>query len=334
MARPENPITATGPAAEFALELRELRRRAGAPTYREMARRVHYTAPALSGAAAGKRIPSWKCVEAYLAACGVTLPSELNEWNKRWNAAKDAANPAKATPPPAEASTPAAGSPSTPDGVAPRPALRAHPKLNHEIKVPDPEVVGTWNDLALGLEAVRRAANLSYRKLAANARPLDPTDGTTAPTLGTSSISEVLNGHRRPSLKWTMVYLAACGIDDAELRLWSDAYRRLKREEDRLRRAQQALNAVKANLDGDPTDTGQHNNLVNQLLEEMARRDPNRQATLEAMAQSKVRVSNAPGPRHRRPPTVEARITSWMALIVGVIAVVAAVLQMLRQWVG
>jgi len=44
-----------GPTQRFAGELRELRQRAGSPTYRTMAAQAGYSAPALSQAAAGER---------------------------------------------------------------------------------------------------------------------------------------------------------------------------------------------------------------------------------------------------------------------------------------
>lgn len=47
-----------GPLQRFAWELRQLRLRAGRPSYRELAARVHYSASMLSEAAAGLSLPS------------------------------------------------------------------------------------------------------------------------------------------------------------------------------------------------------------------------------------------------------------------------------------
>ncbi|MFD9281913.1 hypothetical protein ACFWD7_32315 [Streptomyces mirabilis] len=83
MGRSENPLDPTaGPVQRFAHALRVLRREAGSPTYREMARRADYSAPTLSGAAAGERMPSLPVALAYVAACG----GDPEEWEARWQA--------------------------------------------------------------------------------------------------------------------------------------------------------------------------------------------------------------------------------------------------------
>ena len=81
MGRSEKSLDpAAGPVERFAHELRELRRRAGSPTYREMARRAGYSAPTLSSAAAGERLPSLPVALAYVNACG----GRGEEWEPRW----------------------------------------------------------------------------------------------------------------------------------------------------------------------------------------------------------------------------------------------------------
>ncbi|MFJ1548929.1 helix-turn-helix domain-containing protein [Streptomyces sp. NPDC088246] len=67
----------------FAHELRKLRHRAGSPTYRAMARHAPFSAPTLSAAAAGERLPSLPVALAYAAACG----GEAAHWEERWRAA-------------------------------------------------------------------------------------------------------------------------------------------------------------------------------------------------------------------------------------------------------
>lgn len=89
MGRRERKLDAdAGPTQKFAGELRELRQRAGSPTYRAMAAHSGYSAPALSQAAAGVRLPSLAVTLAYVAACG----EDVHEWEARWReAARDAA---------------------------------------------------------------------------------------------------------------------------------------------------------------------------------------------------------------------------------------------------
>ncbi|MFD4941895.1 hypothetical protein ACFVYE_07475 [Streptomyces sp. NPDC058239] len=61
---------AAGAVQMFAHELRRLRRRAGSPTYRAMARHTRCSAPAFSAAAAGERLPSLPVALAHAAARG------------------------------------------------------------------------------------------------------------------------------------------------------------------------------------------------------------------------------------------------------------------------
>lgn len=73
----------------FAVELRELRRNAGRPGYRELARRVHYSATTLAQAARGDRLPSLAVTLAYVRACG----GDTAEWETRWRAVAEELDP-------------------------------------------------------------------------------------------------------------------------------------------------------------------------------------------------------------------------------------------------
>ncbi len=67
----------------FAAELRELRRKAGNPPYRELGRRAHYSPGTLSDAAGGRKLPSLAVTLAYVRACD----GDVDEWARRWHAA-------------------------------------------------------------------------------------------------------------------------------------------------------------------------------------------------------------------------------------------------------
>jgi hypothetical protein len=83
MGRRENPIDpAGGVLARFAAELRELRTRAGGPTYRELALGAFYSASTLSQAASGLVIPTRGVTLAFVSACG----GDVAEWDRRWRA--------------------------------------------------------------------------------------------------------------------------------------------------------------------------------------------------------------------------------------------------------
>ena len=80
--RPEKSLPAGGgPLADCATELRKLRRRVGDPPYRQMARRAgDVSASALSSAARGDALPSWRVVAAFVRVCD----GDPAEWRSRW----------------------------------------------------------------------------------------------------------------------------------------------------------------------------------------------------------------------------------------------------------
>ncbi|MGW0425190.1 nSTAND1 domain-containing NTPase [Streptomyces sp. NPDC003015] len=81
MGRREKPLDpGAGAVQRFAYELRKLRDEAGTPTYRVMAAGAGYSAPTLSAAAAGERLPTLPVLLAYVTACG----GDPGEWEGRW----------------------------------------------------------------------------------------------------------------------------------------------------------------------------------------------------------------------------------------------------------
>jgi WD40 repeat protein len=83
MARRERSLdAAVGVLAGFAAGLRRLRQEAGNPTYRELAKRTHYSIATLSTAAGGRKLPSLTVTLAYVRACG----GDEQVWERRWHA--------------------------------------------------------------------------------------------------------------------------------------------------------------------------------------------------------------------------------------------------------
>ncbi|TDD40212.1 hypothetical protein E1287_01465 [Actinomadura sp. KC06] len=81
MPRPERELDPQAdPLHGFAHELRELRRQAGEPGYRELADRTRFSASALAAAARGERLPSLQVTLAYVDACG----GDRDAWKRRW----------------------------------------------------------------------------------------------------------------------------------------------------------------------------------------------------------------------------------------------------------
>ncbi|MEU5159112.1 hypothetical protein AB0G74_05800 [Streptomyces sp. NPDC020875] len=93
MGRREKPLDPdAGPVQRFASGLREFRRLAGGPTYRAMARASGYSAPTLSAAASGERLPSLAVALAYIAACGGDDEAAA-DWEKRWRSVAEDGGP-------------------------------------------------------------------------------------------------------------------------------------------------------------------------------------------------------------------------------------------------
>src|SRR5262245_20315868 len=91
MGRPMRPVNpADGAVQQFAAGLRELRERAGNPTFRQLAKQAHYSATTLSVACSGKVLPSLDVTLALVRACH----GAEDIWRRRW---RDVAGPSKAT---------------------------------------------------------------------------------------------------------------------------------------------------------------------------------------------------------------------------------------------
>ena len=134
MPRPERPLDQSGPLAEFAQALRELRKQSEL-TYAEMAERVGVSKTVLSQAASGRRLPTWEATRAYVTACGEDEAS----WRPRWEHAERQWRSTQAR--------------HTPQPAAPQP--RNEP------------LDGPAQRLARDLGRLRRAAGRDFRDLAA-----------------------------------------------------------------------------------------------------------------------------------------------------------------------
>ncbi|MEU3827063.1 XRE family transcriptional regulator [Streptomyces sp. NPDC029080] len=103
MPRKESPLPdGDDPVVRFAAGLRELRRTAGGPSYRDLAARAHYSVATLSSAAAGRRLPSLEVTRGYVRAC----EGDVEQWEALWHTTTagiaSAQHAADATAPPQE----------------------------------------------------------------------------------------------------------------------------------------------------------------------------------------------------------------------------------------
>src|SRR5882757_8774305 len=92
-----------GELQRFAQGLRELRADAGSPSYRQLALRAGFSAPTLSEAAAGNRLPTLQVTLAYVRGCG----GDESSWRQYWQRLSEerlqqtvSSREAPATPPP------------------------------------------------------------------------------------------------------------------------------------------------------------------------------------------------------------------------------------------
>ncbi|MGX7824181.1 hypothetical protein ACTG9Q_03725 [Actinokineospora sp. 24-640] len=69
----------------FAADLRALRRRSGTPDFASISRATGVPVEALAAAVAGRQLPEWATVAAFVHGCG-GLPAQ---WRERWEQARD-----------------------------------------------------------------------------------------------------------------------------------------------------------------------------------------------------------------------------------------------------
>ncbi|MFI7396446.1 helix-turn-helix domain-containing protein [Streptomyces tendae] len=190
---------------EFAATLRALREQAGNPTLAEMASRAGISTAALSKAAGGYEMPSWRVTEAYVESCG----QDPKSWRKRWESARRETRPREFI---------------VDESVE---SLNLNPEQRRRASWPR-----TWErwdrtgmilpshraettlDLRLALQSLRAYRSFSLRQLAS----LMP--------YSHSTVAAVLSGARPVSAFFLRSYLQACGVNSyGEVLQWMDLLR-------------------------------------------------------------------------------------------------------------
>lgn len=211
MGRPENTISATGPVADFARQLRLLRQHA-ALTLRQLAVRTGLSTATLSVAASGRKLPTWEVARAYVQACG----GDTDDWRVRWEHAAWFSRLSVALRLPGKV-------PSTP-GVRHRENGLGFPGG----PAPLPVTADTTGEFMQCLLRVKVWAG-------------DPSVRTLSRRVGLppSTMQDFLRRERRklPPVETVCAFLKACGVDDANvIAEWVFAWRRLKFAETENRR--------------------------------------------------------------------------------------------------
>jgi Helix-turn-helix domain len=216
MPRPESEITGDGPVADLARALRELRARAGQPTYREMAGNAHASHSSLADATKGIRRPTWEVVQAFIRECG---EEDDTDWLLLWEKARPQKGGGRA---PSRRRT---APPPTEPGAVPH----RLPAARRVTPAPDPWQARTAAGYIRQLRALRAWAGSPGVKDIARAGVelgliYDPGESRWRGDLVPSStVYDALNPKRTtlPQLKITQMIARACGAD---VNVWTAAW--------------------------------------------------------------------------------------------------------------
>ncbi|MGW5748517.1 helix-turn-helix domain-containing protein [Amycolatopsis sp. NPDC003861] len=216
MGRRERPIDprVSGPLAEFADGLRQLRGRAGL-SYRQLAQHAHYSASVLSEAASGLSRPSLEVTLAYVRGCGGT-ERQLEHWAQAWKLLNEQfTTESELQPPRVRAAT----LHSSPRQVQMRiPATEADSAA--PIPLPDPRTATTIAEFTAQLRRLRERLGLSYAQLS------ERTGDDGEYPLAKSTIHAMLTTNRLPQPRHLIAVLNACGQQD-HLDAWLDTWHKL-----------------------------------------------------------------------------------------------------------
>jgi lambda repressor-like predicted transcriptional regulator len=221
MGRPENTISADGPVADFAQQLRLLRQHAGL-TLRQLAARTGLSTATLSVAASGRKLPTWEVARAYVQACG----GDTDDWRVRWEHAACSSRFSVAIQLPGTVS-------STP-GVQHREHGLGFPGG----PAPLPVTADTTGEFMQCLLRVKIWAGDPPVRTLSRRAGLPP-----------STMQDFLCRERRklPPVETVCAFLNACGVDDATVVAeWVFAWRRLKLAETETRRRSGRRNLISA----------------------------------------------------------------------------------------
>jgi WD40 repeat protein/energy-coupling factor transporter ATP-binding protein EcfA2 len=204
---------------DFANALRRLRREAGNPGYRELARRAHYSPTTLSEAAAGRRLPTLDVTVAYVRGCD----GDVAEWEARWRAVADWLEATKDPEPPDTGQAPylglAAFQPQDADRFVGREhlldTLMARLAERRLIAVVGPSGSGKSSLLRAGLVArlARDAPGCAPSLFTPGADPLGECAVRLAGRAGVSAVTMKADLARDPHTVWLLLRQALDGAD-------------------------------------------------------------------------------------------------------------------------
>ena len=224
MPRPEKPISANNPLAQFANGLRALRQSAKL-TYRQLSAATHYSTSVLSMAAGGQHLPTWEVTSAYVKACG----GSLDQWHRLWIQLSD------------ESADTQDIAPTYKSGIADG--------------LPHPDEVNTPAELAASLRALRhQIGDPSYNELSKAAQTTQKRSGRSL-TLPRSTVSDMLT-YGRPSIETLLAFLAVCKVPESQVTVWLAARERaMSTAQSGLAQQAPGLIGRVLNDDGDPLGT-------------------------------------------------------------------------------
>jgi hypothetical protein len=186
MPRTKNPIdpALTGPVANFARDLRELRDRAGNPSYDVMARTGHGSKSNLSTADQGRKLPTRETLHAYVKGCGGS-DHDLHRLEVRRAQIQGQLS-----------------------GEPPSPAGRGRRRRGSVDDLPDPHAITSLPALLDHLRLIKEwAGKPTFKDLEEHAEA----QGLYLPR---STAGDMLKKERLPKLDTLQAFLTVCGVPD------------------------------------------------------------------------------------------------------------------------
>ncbi|WP_030562142.1 helix-turn-helix domain-containing protein [Streptomyces aureocirculatus] len=245
MARPEKEIPTDVPLSlkSLAIDMRTLRKDSNL-TISQLAKVSGYSTAAISGATAGKKVPSLELVEAFVMGCGYT--GDMERWRRAHRAARrDMKGTSSSsedtgehqlprltallrrTPEPAPPSAPAV--PPQPVGLLSlvQEARECERRDKRVSSVTSADHMHTALALCTTPEDVIELMNelvtdkgLSIQELEARSRKHYHISDTT--------FTQVLGGTQLPTVEWLYIFLSACGLEEERTVMWHFTVTRIR----------------------------------------------------------------------------------------------------------
>lgn len=252
MARPEKEIPSDVPLSlrSLAIDMRTLRKDSNL-TIKELAAVTGYSTAALSGATAGKAVPSWELVHAFVVGCG--YQGSMEQWTRAHRAARRDMRGSSGSEDTGEhqvprltnlvpllrrgsdqAAPPAPPGPPQPEGLLAlvQQARKYERREKRVSSVTSADYMHTALALCTTPEDIVELMNelvadkgLSVQELVERSRKHLPIG------ISDTTFTQVLSGSQLPALpttEWLYIFLSACGLEEERTVMWHFTVTRIR----------------------------------------------------------------------------------------------------------